>query len=61
MDVELAVDRDGGLLGLRADVIGDIGAYSIYPWTGALSQSRSSAFCRDLIGLNTIAAAFAVC
>ncbi len=44
MDVELAVDRDGKLLGLRADVIGDIGAYSIYPWTGALEPVQVVSF-----------------
>ncbi len=44
MDVELAIDRDGKLLGLRADVIGDIGAYSIYPWTGALEPVQVVSF-----------------
>ncbi len=44
MDVELAVDRDGKLLGLCADVIGDIGAYSIYPWTGALEPVQVVSF-----------------
>ena len=36
IEAELAIERDGKLLGLRAEVIGDIGAYSIYPWTAAL-------------------------
>ena len=36
IDAELAVARDGTFLGLRCDVIGDIGAYSIYPWTGGI-------------------------
>lgn len=44
MDAELAVDEDGHLLGLRADVIGDIGAYSIYPWTGALEPVQVVSF-----------------
>jgi len=44
MDAELAVDADGRLLGLRADVIGDIGAYSIYPWTGALEPVQVVSF-----------------
>ena len=44
MDAELAVDSDGRLLGLRADVIGDIGAYSIYPWTGALEPVQVVSF-----------------
>jgi carbon-monoxide dehydrogenase large subunit len=44
IDAELAVDREGRLLGLRADVIGDIGAYSIYPWTGALEPVQVVSF-----------------
>jgi carbon-monoxide dehydrogenase large subunit len=44
MDAELAVDSAGRLLGLRADVIGDIGAYSIYPWTGALEPVQVVSF-----------------
>lgn len=44
MEAELAVDADGYFLGLRADVIGDIGAYSIYPWTGALEPVQVISF-----------------
>lgn len=44
MTAELAVDADGRLLGLRAEVIGDIGAYSIYPWTGALEPVQIVSF-----------------
>ena len=44
MEAELAVDHDGRFLGLRADVIGDIGAYSIYPWTGALEPVQVISF-----------------
>ncbi|MBI3701630.1 MAG: xanthine dehydrogenase family protein [Afipia sp.] len=44
IEAELAVDKDGKLLGLRADVIGDIGAYSIYPWTGALEPVQVVSF-----------------
>ena len=44
IDAELAVDLEGRLLGLRADVIGDIGAYSIYPWTGALEPVQVVSF-----------------
>jgi hypothetical protein len=36
IDAELTVDRDGRILALAADVIGDVGAYSIYPWTATL-------------------------
>ncbi len=44
IEAELAVDAEGHLLGLRADVIGDIGAYSIYPWTGALEPVQVVSF-----------------
>lgn len=44
IEAELAVDGEGHLLGLRADVIGDIGAYSIYPWTGALEPVQVVSF-----------------
>ena len=44
MEAELAVDFGGRFLGLRADVIGDIGAYSIYPWTGALEPVQVVSF-----------------
>lgn len=44
IEAELAVDSEGRLLGLRADVIGDIGAYSIYPWTGALEPVQVVSF-----------------
>ncbi|MEQ1610040.1 MAG: xanthine dehydrogenase family protein molybdopterin-binding subunit [Hyphomonadaceae bacterium] len=44
IDAELAVDSEGRLLGLKADVIGDIGAYSIYPWTAALEPVQVVSF-----------------
>lgn len=44
IEAELAVDSEGRLLGLKADVIGDIGAYSIYPWTGALEPVQVVSF-----------------
>ena len=36
--------RDGHMLALRADVIGDVGAYSIYPWTAALEPVQVVSF-----------------
>jgi carbon-monoxide dehydrogenase large subunit len=33
IDAELGVDAAGTILGLRARVLADVGAYSIYPWT----------------------------
>jgi carbon-monoxide dehydrogenase large subunit len=44
VDAELALDRDGQAVALRADAIGDIGAYSIYPWTAALEPVQVVSF-----------------
>ncbi|MCZ6859145.1 MAG: xanthine dehydrogenase family protein molybdopterin-binding subunit [Alphaproteobacteria bacterium] len=44
VDAELAVGADGELLGLKADVIGDVGAYSIYPWTASLEPVQVVSF-----------------
>src|SRR3984893_5280702 len=44
IDAELALDNDGRILALRADVIGDVGAYSIYPWTAALEPVQVVSF-----------------
>ena len=44
VDAELALDSDGRILALRADVIGDVGAYSIYPWTAALEPVQVVSF-----------------
>jgi len=43
-DAELALDGEGRLLALRAEVIGDVGAYSIYPWTAALEPVQVVSF-----------------
>jgi aerobic carbon-monoxide dehydrogenase large subunit len=44
IDAELALDNEGRITGLRADVIGDVGAYSIYPWTAALEPVQVVSF-----------------
>jgi carbon-monoxide dehydrogenase large subunit len=44
VDAELALDSDGRILALRADVIGDVGAYSIYPWTAGLEPVQVVSF-----------------
>jgi carbon-monoxide dehydrogenase large subunit len=44
VDAELALDTDGRALGLRAEVIGDVGAYSIYPWTAVLEPVQVVSF-----------------
>ncbi|MDB5797952.1 MAG: xanthine dehydrogenase family protein molybdopterin-binding subunit [Paucimonas sp.] len=41
---ELAVDEAGSILALRADVVGDVGAYSIYPWTAGLEPVQVISF-----------------
>jgi aerobic carbon-monoxide dehydrogenase large subunit len=44
VDAELALDAEGRIAALRADVIGDVGAYSIYPWTAALEPVQVVSF-----------------
>ena len=44
VDVELGLDADGNLLALTADVIGDIGSGSIYPWTAVLEPVQVVSF-----------------
>ncbi|GAC1548655.1 MAG: xanthine dehydrogenase family protein molybdopterin-binding subunit [Beijerinckiaceae bacterium] len=44
VDAELALDSEGHTLALRAEVIGDVGAYSIYPWTAALEPVQVVSF-----------------
>ena len=44
VDAELALDPEGNLLALRADIIGDVGAGSIYPWTASLEPVQVASF-----------------
>ena len=44
VDAELGLDAEGGIVALTADVIGDVGAYSIYPWTAALEPVQVASF-----------------
>ena len=44
VEAELAVDGHGKILGLRADCVGDVGAYSIYPWTAAIEPVQVVSF-----------------
>ncbi len=44
VDAELAFDTRGQIVGLQADVIGDVGAYSIYPWTAGLEPVQVVSF-----------------
>jgi carbon-monoxide dehydrogenase large subunit len=44
VDAELGLDAQGHVLALNADVIGDVGAFSIYPWTAALEPVQVVSF-----------------
>jgi len=55
VEAELALDLDGRICALKAEVIGDVGAYSIYPWTAALEPVQSSASSRAPTGSRHIA------
>jgi carbon-monoxide dehydrogenase large subunit len=44
VEAELALDENGHFLGLRAEVTGDVGAYSIYPWTAAIEPVQVVSF-----------------
>ncbi|PLP96760.1 xanthine dehydrogenase family protein molybdopterin-binding subunit [Cupriavidus pauculus] len=41
---DLALDEEGRIVGLRANVIGDVGAYSIYPWTAGIEPVQVISF-----------------
>jgi carbon-monoxide dehydrogenase large subunit len=44
VEAELGLDRDGRAVALVADAVGDVGAYSIYPWTAALEPVQVVSF-----------------
>src|ERR1700733_12892989 len=44
VDAEMGFDADGIAVALEADVIGDVGAYSIYPWTSGLETVQVVSF-----------------
>ncbi|MBI2204379.1 MAG: xanthine dehydrogenase family protein [Candidatus Rokubacteria bacterium] len=44
VDAELAVDGVGHILGLRATVLCDVGAYSMYPWTASIEAVQVISF-----------------
>lgn len=51
---ELALKQDGTILGLKAKFIGDVGAYTSYPWTPALEPSQASIACPGPYKINTV-------
>ncbi|OLE37108.1 MAG: dehydrogenase, partial [Candidatus Rokubacteria bacterium 13_1_20CM_2_70_7] len=44
IDAELALDAEGAIRGLRARVVADVGAYSIYPWTASIEVIQVVSF-----------------
>ena len=40
----MQLQKDGEIVGLKADVIGDVGAYSIYPWTATIEPVQVVSF-----------------
>jgi carbon-monoxide dehydrogenase large subunit len=44
VDAEMGFDQNGIAVALQADVIGDVGAYSIYPWTAGLEPVQVVSF-----------------
>ena len=44
IEAELAVGPDGAIRGLRARVLADLGAYSIYPWTASIEVIQVISF-----------------
>ena len=41
---ELGLDGNGAIVGLRAEIVGDVGAYSVYPWTAAVEPVQVASF-----------------
>ncbi len=44
IDAELGVNADGTICGLRARVLADVGAYSVYPWTASIEVIQVVSF-----------------
>lgn len=44
VDAEIALSAEGKILAVKADVIGDVGAYSIYPWTATIEPVQVVSF-----------------
>ncbi len=44
VEAEMGFDKNGMAIALEADVIGDVGAYSIYPWTCGLEPVQVVSF-----------------
>jgi carbon-monoxide dehydrogenase large subunit len=44
IDAAMALDADGAIRGLRARVLADVGAYSIFPWTASIEVVQVISF-----------------
>ena len=44
IEAEMAFDADGHAVALSAEIIGDVGAHSIYPWTAGLEPVQVASF-----------------
>jgi aerobic carbon-monoxide dehydrogenase large subunit len=44
VEAELGVAADGTIVGLRAEVTADVGAYSVYPWTAGIEPVQTISF-----------------
>jgi carbon-monoxide dehydrogenase large subunit len=44
VEAELGLSADGTIVGLRARVVADVGAYSIYPWTASIEVIQVVSF-----------------
>jgi aerobic carbon-monoxide dehydrogenase large subunit len=44
IDAELRLGADGTIVALEADIIGDVGAYSVYPWTAVIEPIQVASF-----------------
>ncbi len=44
IEARLGVDGEGGILGLDARVVADLGAYSVYPWTASIEVIQVVSF-----------------
>jgi carbon-monoxide dehydrogenase large subunit len=44
IECELAIDADGAIRGLRARVLTDVGAYSMFPWTASIEAIQVISF-----------------
>ncbi|MDB5080244.1 MAG: xanthine dehydrogenase, molybdenum binding subunit apoprotein [Chloroflexi bacterium] len=42
IDIEMAFNADGTIRGLRTQIVVDVGAYSVYPWSAALEPAQTA-------------------